>query len=290
MSINEKDPGGGTVEVRRTGGYTVIQDWVFDRTDLDKYEKLTYMALCRFANKAGHCWPSYDTIAKKASISRTYVAKALKSLEAKGLVVREKRSNTNGRTSNGYTIIDNPEGLVQPLNEPQDNPCTNHSTTLVQEGLSSEGLSKKDGDSIKSNELFEKMHETALLYADFPPPLGSEDRKKAVELAKKYKAHILIGAWDEYQKKKPGKPFMFFLQDMDMKEFAKKKKPTVKKDIICPDCKRVVPMLFSDTGHCQDCEDKALHEADPSFEPFDFQGMVRSLADNKTVQKCAVGY
>jgi len=98
------------VEVRRSG-YTVLQDWVIDREDLTSSEKLAYMALCRHASKQGECWPSYQTIAKKMSVSRKTAKVAVQGLVKKGIVKYSERKNDIGhQTSHLYTITDTDGG------------------------------------------------------------------------------------------------------------------------------------------------------------------------------------
>ena len=96
------------VKVSRRTGFTVLQDAVIDREDLGAMEKLAYMALCRHADKAGDCFPSYGTIAKKMSASRRSAMRAVKGLVAKGLVVYEEQQRRNGAdTAHLYTVVDN---------------------------------------------------------------------------------------------------------------------------------------------------------------------------------------
>jgi len=293
MSENDKNPGGGKVEVRRKGGYTVVLDAIIDREDIGGNDLLVYLVLCRFADKAGECWPSYQTIADRAGIARSTAAKSLKNLEALGVLSHKRQHGDKGQTSNLYTVLD--DTVCQTDSPPKrvretDSPSPADGLTPVRETDTKDSHrkdSQEGGAKIKQNELFEKLNEVSQLYADFPPTLGSDERNKAVELAKKHKAHVLLDAWRAYQKKKPGKPFRFFLEDGGVQKFYKEK-PKPKQDIICPECKRIVPQLFSDTGHCQECENKALHEADPSFEPIDFQGLLQSLTEKKTVHRQAV--
>ncbi len=66
------------------------QEWVFG-ADLTAPAKLVLFALIYHANKdTGLAFPSQETIAAKTSLTRPTVCKALKALEAKGLIVRVK--------------------------------------------------------------------------------------------------------------------------------------------------------------------------------------------------------
>lgn len=101
------------IEVRRKTGYTVLQDSFIEREDLTSSEKLAYIALCRYADKAGECWPSYATIAKCMSASRRTAMRAVQSLVDKGLVAYQEQKDASGDpTSNLYTINDAEEGVV----------------------------------------------------------------------------------------------------------------------------------------------------------------------------------
>jgi len=84
---------------------------IFDM-DISTNEKIVYLYLCRCADEESQAFPSYSTIAKKCSISRTTAIRAVSALVEIGLlekVVRiiEKDGKTS-RTSNLYYIYDAP--------------------------------------------------------------------------------------------------------------------------------------------------------------------------------------
>ena len=63
---------------------------VFD-TNLTATEKFVLLVIANFVNdKTGYAWPSQETIALKASLSRQTVNKAIKSLKAKNILVSTK--------------------------------------------------------------------------------------------------------------------------------------------------------------------------------------------------------
>jgi predicted transcriptional regulator len=86
--------------------YFKVENAIFERDDLNVYEKMVYILLCRFSNNNNGAFPSYDTISKKCSISRSKAIKVIKSLIEKNLVEKEERirQGTNENTSNIYYI------------------------------------------------------------------------------------------------------------------------------------------------------------------------------------------
>ena len=66
---------------------------VFD-TDLPATEKFVLLTIANFVNETtGYAWPSQDTIARKASLTRQTVNKAIKSLVRKNYLVSLRRSD-----------------------------------------------------------------------------------------------------------------------------------------------------------------------------------------------------
>ena len=77
---------------------------VFD-TDLPATEKFVLLTIANFVNETtGYAWPSQDTIARKASLTRQTVNKAIKSLVRKNYLVSLRRSDKGKSTSNIYQI------------------------------------------------------------------------------------------------------------------------------------------------------------------------------------------
>lgn len=72
--------------------------FAFDNAlDVSGSELLVLVALCEWANEDGLCWPSHDSIAKRARVSRRQVIRLVQSLVGRGLVEvdeRRQRSNT----------------------------------------------------------------------------------------------------------------------------------------------------------------------------------------------------
>ncbi len=61
--------------------------------DLPMCEKLVYIALCRYAGSNNRAWPSYATLCKDVSCSRTRVIAAVRKLCLAGLIKKEPRGN-----------------------------------------------------------------------------------------------------------------------------------------------------------------------------------------------------
>lgn len=83
-----------------------LENLLIDRDDLDLYEKMVYIVLCRYAGDTVTCYPSVSTIATAAGCSERKTASVLKSLVDKKLIHKVPRSTDEGDlTSNLYTIL-----------------------------------------------------------------------------------------------------------------------------------------------------------------------------------------
>jgi len=92
-------------------------------------EKFVIMALNEHADAdGGNCFPSTTTLAEETILSRQTVSKALKSLEAKGLIKVTPRFRNNAQVSNNYKLMYSKmlapckPALHPPVNE-SDTPC-----------------------------------------------------------------------------------------------------------------------------------------------------------------------
>lgn len=68
---------------------------VWEQHELSQSETLVALALADHANDQGLCWPSIDRIAKKARLSSRQVKRILQDLEAKGLLVVNRKHGRN---------------------------------------------------------------------------------------------------------------------------------------------------------------------------------------------------
>jgi predicted transcriptional regulator len=79
---------------------------IFECEDLNIYEKIVYIYLCRCGNNA-KAFPSYNTIAKKCGIGRTKAVESVSSLIKKNYITKTTRTNpgTSQNFSNIYEVI-----------------------------------------------------------------------------------------------------------------------------------------------------------------------------------------
>lgn len=84
--------------------YTIIDNWIFQRTDLSINEKMVYIVLKKHAWDKAKCFPSQKLIAEEASISITTVKENIKSLIQKELLLTI--SNQKHGKSNLYFLCD----------------------------------------------------------------------------------------------------------------------------------------------------------------------------------------
>lgn len=126
------------------------KDWfwsenaIIDREDLDIYEKMGYLVLCRFSNRRNRCYPSIPTIAKKIRCSKRKAVQVLKSLNEKLLIGKTHRLSEHGDpTSNEY--------LIYSAKDNKDTGAVHDDNHPVQE--------VHDGDEGYTPEVVQAMHE-----------------------------------------------------------------------------------------------------------------------------------
>src|SRR5215213_538994 len=98
-----------TVRDRRRKGFFTIDNVLLDWFGalLGPYGLAVYMALARFANQEGTCWPSLATIAKKTGMSRPQVIREIAKLKELGLIAVAHQLGKKGEhTSNLYLLLD----------------------------------------------------------------------------------------------------------------------------------------------------------------------------------------
>lgn len=98
------------VRDRRRKGFFTIDNELLDRfgAQLKAHGLAVYMALARFANQDGACWPSLSTIAKLTGMSRRQVIRELAELQALSLIAVTPQidGNTAEHKANLYTLLD----------------------------------------------------------------------------------------------------------------------------------------------------------------------------------------
>jgi len=79
--------------------------WAWRQTLTTMAEKLVLVRLADMADERFSCWPGQKRLADDSSCSEPTVRRALRGLEAKGLIYRERRSRDDGsRTSDRYVL------------------------------------------------------------------------------------------------------------------------------------------------------------------------------------------
>jgi DNA-binding MarR family transcriptional regulator len=72
-----------------------------------KGELLVWLVLRRRADANGNCYPGYSDIVEKTGLSRDCIQRAIKQLEARGLVgVHRARKSDKQKEVNRYTLLD----------------------------------------------------------------------------------------------------------------------------------------------------------------------------------------
>jgi len=90
---------------------------VWDDARLSGATKLVALSLADFANDEGRCWPSVETIARKASITARSVRRVISELEESGRVIVER--SEGGRATNLYRVV---PAKFMDAPEPPDSP------------------------------------------------------------------------------------------------------------------------------------------------------------------------
>ena len=122
-------------------------------------QKMVLLALCDHANDDGACYPSQDKIAQKCSMSLRAIVRHIKWLEMRGVLVKERRQNTNIRKSNLYLIsLDNYQcansacanlacaNLAHPNVPITSSECANLALTLYEEPSVEPSIEPSSGD------------------------------------------------------------------------------------------------------------------------------------------------
>lgn len=93
------------VKDSRLWTFTIVDNKVLDDSDLDTYDKLTYIALCKFANiQNSSCYPSIATLCKVVGCGNKRLIKSIDNLIAKGYITKYKRKKENSNDTNIYII------------------------------------------------------------------------------------------------------------------------------------------------------------------------------------------
>lgn len=95
---------------RRNTPFVMVTKAVIEDDRLKAADKSVYMALCLYAdNKTSECWPSRESLMKKAGVSDRTLRNSLQTLEETGYIKIEPRFSEDGRRlSNLYILLDVP--------------------------------------------------------------------------------------------------------------------------------------------------------------------------------------
>ncbi|HDD9174155.1 TPA: helix-turn-helix domain-containing protein [Escherichia coli] len=75
------------------------------RDDLDAKEAATLLAIAKYADDDGKCFPGRKTLIKLSKWSDRSTTTAIAGLVAKGLIASEERNDDKGQKSNMYTLL-----------------------------------------------------------------------------------------------------------------------------------------------------------------------------------------
>jgi DNA-binding MarR family transcriptional regulator len=90
------------IKKKASGHFTKVPNSFIMSENFTSYEKLVFIVLSKYKMTHQTCWPSHKTIAKNSGYSISTVKKALKGLETKGKIIKERKPN---HRSNIYTVL-----------------------------------------------------------------------------------------------------------------------------------------------------------------------------------------
>jgi hypothetical protein len=92
-----------------------VENFLLEKKGIDIYEKMIYVALCRFVDAEGRCFPSLSTLAAAAGCSKRKASDAIAQLIEKKMIAKKNRKSPLGdATSNVYIIYSVCEGGIAP--------------------------------------------------------------------------------------------------------------------------------------------------------------------------------
>ena len=89
--------------------FAMVPHWVFLEPGLSSPERMTLCALAFHADREGACFPSRGTLSKETGLSVRHIARALGSLEGRGLITRERRWTQAGDPDSSLYRIMGPD-------------------------------------------------------------------------------------------------------------------------------------------------------------------------------------
>jgi len=83
-----------------------------------------YLAICKFSNRQGQCYPSYTTIGVWTGVSRRQVIRSIKELELLRVITVVKQERINGSQTSNLFQIQQPGGSDTHVTPPSDTHVT----------------------------------------------------------------------------------------------------------------------------------------------------------------------
>lgn len=112
-------------------GFCFVPWAVVDDPTLTPHDRAVYLALCRFSDRNGACFPSLTTIAAKGNVSLAQVKRSINTLKSRGFISRERRRGEHGNESTLYHLLSVEGRLSESLDRPQQSrPLAQEEPTL----------------------------------------------------------------------------------------------------------------------------------------------------------------
>lgn len=96
-------------------GFCFVPWAVVDDPTLTPYDRAVYLALCRFSDRNGACFPSLTTIAARGNVSLAQVKRSINTLKSRGFISRERRRGEHGNESTLYHLLSMEGRLTESL-------------------------------------------------------------------------------------------------------------------------------------------------------------------------------
>lgn len=112
------------MKIKYTTPFTMIENKIIRHGELTIYHKMTFIALCSYANDKNICFPSYETIAGVVGCSRRKVIDIIKELVALRLI---KKHSGGKHSSNEYEIVSGSECDAPPNAQSAPSDSAGHS-------------------------------------------------------------------------------------------------------------------------------------------------------------------
>ena len=154
------------------GGFCFVPWAVVDDPTLTPYDRAVYLALCRFSDRNGACFPSLTTIAAKGNVSLAQVKRSINTLKSRGFISRERRRGEHGNESTLYHLLSVEGRLSESLGVPQQSlPLAQEEPTLGSGGATKKNHitrtseERREGEGVRSPRSARHTPEKALLDA-----------------------------------------------------------------------------------------------------------------------------